>query len=296
MAFVAVGVLFGQLSRPAGDVGQPAMRPLCRPVTGDWDGHPPTTPGLVCRGESSMSWSLINGNATGLTPSESGYGNYDTCLPVTGDWNADGTTTVGAACGGGSQHAIRWSLSNSFQGSPSFNRFVFGDSNICRPVTGDWNGDGTTTVGVGCADGGHIRWQLTNDMASGPPTYPPFALGDTDTCWPVTGDWDGDGTTTVGAACRADRGMRWRLSNGLAGRIDAEFVFGDFDDCLPVTGDWDGNDTTTPGVLCRDGVRLRWNLTNALASGEPSSSFEFGADTRGASQGWPGPSWPTVKQ
>jgi transcriptional regulator with XRE-family HTH domain len=245
VALVAGGVLFRVFSRPANPT-QSAMRPLCRPVTGDWDGRPSTTPGLVCRAENGMSWNLINGNEAGLSPKDSTYGNYDYCLPVTGDWNADGATTIGVACGGGSQHAIRWSLINGFSGSPSFDRFVFGDSDTCRPVTGDW---------------------------------------------------DGDGTTTVGAACRTDESMRWRLSNVLAGRLDAELVVGDFDDCLPVTGDWDGNRTTTPGVICRDGVRFRWSLTNVLTSGESSyPSFESGADTRGAAEGWPGPPWPTEKQ
>ena len=61
---------------------------------------------------------------------------------------------------------------------------------------------------------------------------------------PVSGDWDGNGTTEIGVR-RASDGTFWpRLADGSS----APIWLGDADD-LPVTGDWDGNRTTDLGVF-----------------------------------------------
>ena len=61
----------------------------------------------------------------------------------------------------------------------------------------------------------------------------------------VSGDWDGNGTTTPGVV----RGNTWYLRNSnSAGPADVVLTFGRGTDRV-VTGDWDGNGTTTPGVV-----------------------------------------------
>jgi peptidoglycan/xylan/chitin deacetylase (PgdA/CDA1 family) len=61
----------------------------------------------------------------------------------------------------------------------------------------------------------------------------------------VSGDWDGNGTTTPGVV----RGNTWYLRNSnSAGAADVVLSFGSPSDRV-VTGDWDGNGTTTPGVV-----------------------------------------------
>jgi hypothetical protein len=49
----------------------------------------------------------------------------------------------------------------------------------------------------------------------GPVSVPAFEFGSTN-CRPVTGDWDGNGTTTAGGACPVSGRWQWSLVNSLA--------------------------------------------------------------------------------
>jgi peptidoglycan/xylan/chitin deacetylase (PgdA/CDA1 family) len=87
----------------------------------------------------------------------------------------------------------------------------------------------------------------------------------------VSGDWDGNGTTTPGVV----RGNTWYLRNSNSpGPADVVFVYGAPTD-RPVTGDWDGNGTTTPGVVRGN----TWKLRNSNSGGFPSLEFVYGATT-----------------
>jgi Lysozyme like domain len=76
-------------------------------------------------------------------------------------------------------------------------------------------------------------------------------------CRPVTGDWDGNGTTTIGEACKDGNGITWYLSNGFSGSPSYAFGFGNSNTCSPVTGDWngtsDGSRCSGIGVACHEG-------------------------------------------
>jgi hypothetical protein len=66
---------------------------------------------------------------------------------------------------------------------------------------------------------------------------------------PVTGDWDGSGTTKIGVY-RTSTG-EWLLDyngNGLFGEGDKTYRFGGQPGDLPVTGDWNGSGTSKIGV------------------------------------------------
>ena len=87
---------------------------------------------------------------------------------------------------------------------------------------------------------------------------------------PVMGDWNGDGTHTVGVV----RGNRWLLRNSnTAGNADVDFVFGKVGD-IPVVGDWEGRGRTGIGV--RRGTRNRWNLRHTASGGSPQIRIRFG--------------------
>jgi hypothetical protein len=314
LVFATVMVWRSRTVEPTRDVGRTlatARTPVrmgCLPVTGDWDRRrdPATgvasftsvTPGLACKQGPGIAWSVADDLAGWPLRRMDGFGNFDNCLPVTGDWDANGSTSVGVACGGGPEHVIQWALINGFAGSPSYPKFVLGDSDRCWPVTGDWNGDGRTTAGVACVNAGRITWTLIDGHGAGPPAAPVFAFGDAVACWPVSGDWDGDGHAGVGTACRDGDRMRWLLRNALSGGGATDVVFGQFDGCRPVTGDWDGDGSTGIGTACQSGDGLVWRLTNDAGRGGsayPDLRLVVAAPSV-AAVGWPGPGWPPASR
>ena len=57
------------------------------------------------------------------------------------------------------------------------------------------------------------KWWLKNDLVDGWAGVTGFSFGTVDPMDPVTGDWDGDGTDTVGAYVPAK--WRWYLKDDL---------------------------------------------------------------------------------
>jgi len=98
---------------------------------------------------------------------------------------------------------------------------------------------------------------------------------------PVTGDWDGNGTTTIGVV----RGNTWYLRNSnTPGAPDVVFQYGGPTDRV-VTGDWDGNGTTTPGVVRGN----MWFLRNSNSTGIGDIQFSYaGPDDRPVTGDWDG--------
>ena len=88
---------------------------------------------------------------------------------------------------------------------------------------------------------------------------------------PVAGDWDGNGTTTIGVY----RAGTWFLRNdNSAGGVDLSFAWGAAGD-VPVVGDWDADGVSTIGV--RRGNTFYQRNTNA--SGGVSAVIEWGLPT-----------------
>jgi hypothetical protein len=91
----------------------------------------------------------------------------------------------------------------------------------------------------------------------------------------VVGDWDGNGTTTIGVVDPAT--MTWYLknSNGPGGPDIAPFRYG-APGWLPVVGDWAGTGRTGIGVV--DPATETWYLHNSPAAGGPDiRPFAYGA-------------------
>jgi len=118
-------------------------------------------------------------------------------------------------------------------------------------------------------------WLLRNTMSAGPAdtTFVFGRAGD----FPVMGDWNGDGTKTIGIV----RGRTWYLRNSnSAGRPDVTLTFGDPQD-FPVVGDWNADGRDTPGVVrcpaavCETPV---WLVRNGATTGRASTVVSFGVD------------------
>jgi hypothetical protein len=149
-------------------------------------------------------------------------------------------------------------------------------------VLGDWTGSGNFTIGVVdvvpnpapasvSSAPRLLRWQLKNTNQPGAPDYTILYGKEGDI--PVVGDWDGNGTMTIGIF-EPDTGV-WKLKNtNLEGAPDYTFAYGVPGD-LPVVGDWDGNGTTTIGVV--DPATFTWYLRNRNSAGVPDiTPFAYG--------------------
>ena len=197
---------------------------------------------------------------------------------LTGNWDGAGGSGIGVAASYGGPE---WELALRDQlsiGPPGYEPFRFGGSG-CVPLTGDWNGDGRTTTGVACKRTGSAEWwwSLRDSLSSGTPSVPEFGYGNA-ACTPVTGDWNGDGSTTIGAVCKNNLEWRWNLRNANSAGAPSYSTFGYGNiACTPVTGDWNGDRATTIGVACKNSLEWQWNLRNANSAGAPSySTFGYG--------------------
>jgi hypothetical protein len=196
-----------------------------------------------------------------------------------------------------------WQIRNSNStGFANLGMFTYGlGGNNSFPVVGRWNG---TALGIGEVEvidsavpgqGKVLTWKLRNSLTPGAPDVTPFAYGAQNDI-PVVGDWDGNGTTTVGVyQANAEFGNpagTWKLRNSTsAGAPDFNtgpgptgFAYGGLPGDLPVTGSWSGSGATTVGIVERYlSPVLTWKLRNENSAGAPDSgSFAFGASALGS--------------
>jgi hypothetical protein len=118
-------------------------------------------------------------------------------------------------------------------------------------------------------------WLLRNSLTTGAADTA-FVFGRAGD-FPVMGDWNGDGSKTIGVV----RGSTWYLRNSnSAGRADITLNFGGPQD-FPIAGDWNGDGRDTPGVVrcptspCDTPV---WYLRNSASTGRASTVVSYGVD------------------
>jgi autotransporter-associated beta strand protein len=118
-----------------------------------------------------------------------------------------------------------------------------------------------------------LAWYLRNENSAGVPDAGQFSFGIPG--WiAVTGDWNGDGVTTVGAYDPTTEIWHLRNENSPGAADAGEFKFG-LPGAMPVTGDWDGSGHTGVGVY--DPNTFTWYLTTDDAQGAPvTAQFQFG--------------------
>lgn len=168
-------------------------------------------------------------------------------LPVAGDWDGDGIDTVGVFRPRTKEFLL---LAENAPNAKVALQFTFplpeaAANDIYTPIVGDWDGDGKDSLGVMRVRQRKVTFFLKNglegalvdhELTSG------FNYGDT--AVGVAGDWNGDGTDTVGvyltharqyyledvpcleAECTLNRKITVDLS-GVPGKSEN-----------PVTGDW----------------------------------------------------------
>jgi hypothetical protein len=139
-----------------------------------------------------------------------------------------------------------------------------------------------TAQTIGVFDPSTGGWYLRNEDSPGAPDAGQFQFGLPG--WEgVTGDWNGDGVTTVGSVDptgtvngNPTQFAIWYLRNeNSAGGPDVTpFAFG-LSGWIPVTGDWTGSGHT--GIGMYDPATATWYLENDPGSGKVDFQFQFGA-------------------
>jgi hypothetical protein len=115
------------------------------------------------------------------------------------------------------------------------------------------------------------RFFLRNSNTEGLPNYNPFAYGEAGDI-PVAGDWNGDGTDTIGVYRPSNRTFYLRNGN-FGGSADIAVDFGNNGD-LPIVGDWNNDGTDTIGVY-RPSNRTFY-LRNSNSNGAADIAVDWG--------------------
>jgi len=214
---------------------------------------------------SGLWW--LRDPSTGATTSFY-YGNPDD-FPIMGDWDCDGVDTPGLYRQ--SDGFVYLRNANS-QGNADV-RFFFGDPGDV-PLAGDFNDDGCDTVSIYRPS--QARFYIINDLGS---SDDGLGAADIDYLFgdrgdqPFAGDFNGDGTTTVGLH-RESTGLVYYLNSHRTGAADDSFIFGDPGDRL-IAGDWLGGGADSPGVLRPSQGKMFLIYTNT--PGAADDEFLYGA-------------------
>jgi hypothetical protein len=155
------------------------------------------------------------------------------------------------------------------------------------------------TAGIGYYQPSDSSFHLSYETPpSGGASDRAFTFGPSNTggIVPVSGDWDGNGSVTVGWYRYSD--ASWHLSNDLNDNSDITFNWGPAADTsvIPVAGDWDGNGKDTVGwYRPRD---ASWHLADANTTTATSTAFNWGpvgdATVTGVAGDWDGDGKDTV--
>lgn len=174
---------------------------------------------------------------TGLTPPASGGSGG--LLELAQEWQA--RDPVGFAAMASSPETLVQGLDHRIPTTPLDAKYYYRPDN---PVP--------VETGIGVFDPATATWYLRDSASSGAPTVTPFQYGAPG--WiPVAGDWDGDGTTTIGVFDpNGDYGeppATWYLRNSNSpGAPDWTGSFGG-GGWTPLVGHWDGQPQSRIGAV-----------------------------------------------
>ena len=203
-----------------------------------------TVSGSVGVGGATLSYT----DGTPKTVTSLGDGSYS--LPVSSNWS--GTVTPTHPCY--SFNPVNRNYTNVTSNQTSQNYIAaFNNAPVCA-----------VTVGVFRPGNGLLYLKNSNttgfaDMALN------YGLGGD---YPVVGDWNGDGTDTIGVY---RNGYFYLRNSNTIGFAEIVFLFGDPGD-QPVAGDWNHDGVDTIGVY-RNGL---FYLRNSNSEGSPDLSFGLG--------------------
>jgi len=137
---------------------------------------------------------------------------WNKILPLLGDFNADGLVDVGTY----NRDTGRWSVAiSNFSGFGSITEWLtnFGTSTDWQYVNGDFNADGKTDIAIFNQTNG--EWQVgTSDGTkfNNQGTWSTFSGASSDSV-PITGDFNGDGVSDVGAFNKSNGNITIATSN-----------------------------------------------------------------------------------
>ncbi len=148
-------------------------------------------------------------------------------------------------------------------------KFFFGNPGDV-PIAGDFNNDGFDTVSIYRPS--NQTFYIINKLGSGD-----AGLGAADFSYvfgnpgdkPFVGDFDGDGTETVGLH-RESTGLVYYLNSHKQGVADNQFIFGDPGDRL-IAGDWTGNGVFSPALFRPSNTTMYFRYNNT--QGNADSQF-----------------------
>lgn len=213
----------------------------------------------------SGRWFLRNALTSGIATTEYNFGGSSGDIPVFGDWNGDGVKTPGVY----RPSTGTWFLKNTNVEGPADITFQFGSNTDRTPVAGNW--DGVNGDSIGFYRGGTWILRNTNSTGAADATFN-YGLS---TDQEVVGDWDGNGTDTVGVF-RSSTGHWFERNTNSAGGTDTEFAYGTTGD-TPLAGDWNRDGVDTPAIY-RSSAGT-WHLRNFNSTGSGDISFSYGLST-----------------
>ena len=184
-------------------------------------------------------------------------------------------------------------LTNRHEAGTADVTFQFGAADAgWLPIAGDWNGGGINTIGLFDPVEAQFHLKNSNDPGAadlmfcyGPlwGGYRPLRAGyeSPRTGWlPIAGDWNGDGTDTIGLFNPVTSAFFLKNANE-GGVADLMFRYGPAESgWQPIAGDWDGDGTDTIGLLAP--TPSSFLLRNSNDVGVADVMFRYGP----AGAGW----------
>lgn len=189
-------------------------------------------------------------------------------VPFMGDWNCDGIQTPGLYR---QSDGFVYLRNSNTQGIANIT-FFFGNPGD-MPIAGDFNGNGCDTVSIYRPSNQtfYIINQLGQDgggLGAAQFSYMFGNPGDK----PFTGDFNGNGITTVGLH-RESTGFVYYRNTHTQGIADNQFFFGNPGDRF-VAGDWNGNGIDSPAVFRPSNTTFYFRFTNS--QGNADFQFPYG--------------------
>ncbi len=195
------------------------------------------------------------------------YGNPGD-YPIMGDWNCDDIDTPGLYRQSDGYVYLR---NTNTQGVADI-KFYFGNPGDI-PIAGDFNADGCDTVSIYRQTEGRIyiiNKLGENNGGLGAADYDYYFGNPGDK--PFAGDFNGDGTTTVGLH-RESTGFVYFRNTNTQGIADYQFYFGNPGDRLVAT-DWNNNGADSPALFRPSSTTFYFRFTNT--QGNADAQFEWG--------------------